>query len=292
MAETAEVSSGFHGDKLYQQRARTVLPILVRQAWSGQPVRYESLAQEVGMPNPRNLNYPLGSIGNRLDELSEEWDDEVPHIQSLVVNKATGLPGPGFDAFLRDRGHEWENSAERRAIIREYWTKVYEYPYWEDVLEELELEPASDPASSEIEAAKAFGGGGEGEEHRRLKQFLSNNPHLVGFEQAEGVGDVEYHLPSGDRIDVVFDRSSRLHAVEVKPASALVADVTRGLFQCVKYRAVMQAQARYQRDDRLLSVCLALGGSLPALLVPLRNSLNVEVHENLAMHLTTRGKPS
>lgn len=289
MAETAEVSSGFHGDKLYQQRARVVLPILVRQAWSGQPVRYESLAQEVGMPNPRNLNYPLGSIGNRLDELGEEWGDEVPHIQSLVVNKATGLPGPGFDAFLRDRGHEWETSAERRAIIREYWTKVYEYPYWEDVLEELELEPASDPASAEIEAAKGFGGGGEGEEHRRLKQLLCENPHLVGLEEDDDMGEEEHDLPSGDSVDVVFDHASRFHAVEVKPASAPIGDITRGLFQCVKYRAVIQARARYQRDRRSLSVCLALGGELPRSLIPLRNSLNIEVYENLAMHLTANG---
>lgn len=291
MAETAEVSSGFHGDKLYQQRARAVLPILVRQAWSGQPVRYESLAQEVGMPNPRNLNYPLGSIGNGLEELGAEWDNEIPHIQALVVNKATGLPGPGFDGFLKDRGHEWETSSERRAIIREYWTRIFEYPYWNDVLEELKLEPVPDIASTAIEAARGAGGGGEGEDHRRLKQFLSKNPHLVGFDQAKGVGEVEYRLPSGDSIDVVFDHSNRLHAVEVKPASAPIGDVTRGLFQCVKYRAVMEAQARYQRDDRPSSVCLALGGSLPNILVSLRNSLNVEVYENLASQLTSKAKP-
>ena len=289
MPETAEITTGFHGEKLYQQRARVVLPILVRQAWSGQPVRYESLAQEVGMPNPRNLNYPLGCIGNRLDELSEEWDDEVPHIQALVVNKATGLPGPGFDAFLSDRGHEWDDNLERRAIIREYWTRVYEYPYWDDVLEILELEPVPDNARAEIEAAKRAGGGGEGEDHRQLKEFLCENPHLVGLEQGDPAGEPEYDLPSGDSVDVVFDHLNRLHAVEVKPAGAPASDITRGLFQCVKYRAVMQARARYQRDRRSLSVCLALGGTLPRSLISLRNSLNIEVHENLALHLPADG---
>ena len=286
MAKTAEVTNDFHGDKPYQQRARTVLPILVRQAWSGQPLRYESLAREIGMPNPRNLNYPLGCIGNRLDDLSEEWGDEIPHIQALVVSKATGLPGPGFDGFLGERGYEWENNTERRAIIREYWTKVYEYPYWEDVIEELELQPVSETAGAEIEAAKGFGGGGEGEEHRQLKQFLCENPQLVGLQKDDDVGEVEYDLPSGDSVDIVFDHRKRLHAVEVKPATAPVGDITRGLFQCVKYRAVMQARARYQRDQRSLSVCLALGGGLPSSLISLRNSLNIEVHENLASHLT------
>ncbi len=291
MAETAQITNGFHGEKLYQQRARVVLPILVRQAWSGQPIRYESLAQEVGMSNPRNLNYPLGCIGNRLEELSSEWDDEVPHIQALVVNKTTGLPGPGFDAFLLDRGHEWENSSERRAIIREYWSKIYEYNYWDDVLDELELEQAANNASVEIEAAKGWGSGGEGEEHRQLKRLLCNNPHLVGLEQGDPAGNPEYDLPSGDSVDVVFDYASQLHAVEVKPANAPVGDITRGLFQCVKYRAVMQAQARYLRDRRPLTVCLALGGRLPSQLISLRNSLNVEVYEGLASHLARKAKP-
>ena len=290
MAETAETATGFHGEKLYQQRARVVLPVLVRQAWSGQPVRYESLAQEVGMPNPRNLNYPLGCIGERLDELSKEQGGEIPHIQALVINKATGLPGPGFDAFLRQRGHDWDTNLERRAIIREYWTKIYEYPYWEKVLDELELEPTRDTARADIEAAKRAGGG-EGEDHRRLKEFLCENPHLVGLEQDDPAGAAEYDLPSGDSVDVVFDHPARLHAVEVKPASAPVGDITRGLFQCVKYRAVIQARARYQRDRRSLSVCLALGGELPSSLIPLRNSLNIEVHENLASYMASDGYP-
>ena len=101
MTGRAETVHGFDGDKLYQQRARTVLPMLVRQAWSGQPIRYEMLAAEAGISNPRNLNYPLGCIGERLDALADEWEEEIPHIQSLVVGKATGLPGDGFDGFLR-----------------------------------------------------------------------------------------------------------------------------------------------------------------------------------------------
>ncbi len=63
---TAQISEPLIGDKLYQKRARLTLPLLVRQAKAEEPITYENLASELGMPNPRNLNYVLGSIGKAL----------------------------------------------------------------------------------------------------------------------------------------------------------------------------------------------------------------------------------
>ncbi len=64
--ETGEVAKFIEGKKLYQERARKALPLLVRQALANQPILYSDLAQELDMPNPRNLNYVLGSIGYTL----------------------------------------------------------------------------------------------------------------------------------------------------------------------------------------------------------------------------------
>lgn len=281
MAKTAELARDFHGQKLYQKRARAVLPILVRQAEVRQPVFYEALAQEVKMPNPRNLNYPLGCIGTTLNEISEEWGLDVPPIEALVVNQATRLPGPGFDGFLTEKGESWNNKEERKALIEQYWARIYSYPYWDAILKELHLKKTVDPA--ELIIAKARGsGGGEGPEHLALKLFVCANPQLVGLRAIDRTGKTEHCLPSGDIIDVIFDYSRRIHAVEVKPKSSPDSDLARGLFQCVKYRAVLHALARHEHDKRNITVCLALGGSLPARLVPLRNSLNIDVFENLS----------
>ena len=46
------------GAKTYQQRARSALPILVRQAKAHQTMFYSELALEMGISNPRTLNYP------------------------------------------------------------------------------------------------------------------------------------------------------------------------------------------------------------------------------------------
>lgn len=279
MANRAEPD--LHGNKPYQEIARRVLPILVRQALGKEPIQYERLAQEVGMSNPRNLNYPLDCIGLALGLLPPPGGvQEIPDIQSLVVNKQTGLPGPGFDEFLTERGHHWGSRAERRALIEEYWSKVYTYPYWADVLKAAGLRPTPTDLTEIIEKAGRTGGGGESPEHLALKLFISKNPVEVGLAY-DAAGEVEHCLPSGDSIDVFFATTKQLRAVEVKPANSPKEDITRGLFQCVKYRAVLQARASFQHDRREISALLILGGGFPAQLIPLRNSLNVEVIDNV-----------
>ena len=69
------------GDKLYQQRARAALPLLVRQARIREVIVYSDLAHQLGMSNARNLNYVLGYVGEALRELSGEWGEQIPPIQ-------------------------------------------------------------------------------------------------------------------------------------------------------------------------------------------------------------------
>jgi hypothetical protein len=47
------------GNKLFQERACQALPLLVRQAKAEKPICYSDLAEELRMPNPRNLDYVL-----------------------------------------------------------------------------------------------------------------------------------------------------------------------------------------------------------------------------------------
>lgn len=280
MSSTAETATDFQGDKLYQQRARLALPILVRQAKAGTPVIYEDLAAEMHMPNPRNLNYPLGCIGDALNDIGARWGKDIPHIQALVVNKQSRMPGPGFNGFLTQKGEQWSTPRERRAIIETYWSKITSFPYWDQVLDELKLKPA--PVAIDSLLAKASGpGGGEGPEHRAMKELVRKRPSLVGFEETGATVSIEHYLPSGDSIDVFFSTIRTSYAVEVKPVGAPDHDIARGLFQCVKYHAVLEARAAFKSDDRKVSAVLALGGTFPNALIPLRNSLGVQVFDRL-----------
>ncbi|MFD9902468.1 hypothetical protein [Mesorhizobium sp. NPDC059025] len=299
MAETATQCDNMFGNKLYQIRARSALPILVRQAASGYPIYYEALASELSMPNPRNLNYVLGSIGTTLNELSGKhgWG-KIPHIQSLTINQQRRLPGEGFEGFLAEKTSEYRNLslANKRAYLAAYWHEIYAYPYWADILETCELSPASPDARDIVTEAKIgmSGGGGEGEEHRRLKAWVANSPELVGLPVTAGVTK-EAPLPSGDKIDVLFHTTSRLVAVEVKSSISNEVDLTRGLFQCVKYRSVMEAERGFCGARHSVEALLVVGRSFPAALRALQNSLGVQVVELLGEHPVNRtagfGKP-
>jgi hypothetical protein len=259
------------------------LPILVRQAWSRKPIYYEALAGELGMPNPRNLNYVLGSIGTTLNELSRKpgWG-EIPQIQSLVINQQRRLPGQGFEDFLSERmgGYRDLSLAEKRAYLDAYWHEVYAYPYWANILNECKLGPATPEARDIVYNAKTGrgGGGGEGEEHRRLKDRIAIRPDLLGL-PSTARATKEAPLPSGDRIDVLFEAGSRLVAVEVKSSISNDVDLTRGLFQCVKYHAVMKAERGVTSAHHSIGVLLVVGRRFPADLQPLQNSLGVKVIE-------------
>ena len=173
--ETAEIAAPlWEGEKLYQERARRALPLLVRQAKAGRTITYGKLADELCMPNARNLNYPLGSIRASLQLLGKKWGkDTPPGIQVLVVNKNTKLPGTGIALFS-------ETDTDFPGQVEAEQARVYAYPRWDDVLRDLNLESAPSNATL-VETAKGFSGGGESEEHRQLKEYVRDHPEILGL---------------------------------------------------------------------------------------------------------------
>jgi hypothetical protein len=131
-----------------------------------------------------------------------------------------------------------------------------------------------------LEDAKRFVSKGESEEHRRLKEYVRQHPESVGLPTGM-TGTPERPLPSGDQLDVSFESESQWVAVEVKSRVSSEADVTRGLFQCVKYAAVMNAEQSLAARPRSVRALLGLVGRLPTPLTALAKSLDVKVIENL-----------
>ena len=282
MPKTTVRPDNMFGKKLYQRRARAALPILIRQArFARKPIFYDHLAQELSMPNARNLNYPLGSIGETLDELGKEWGEDIPHIESLVINQAKGLPGAGFDGYLIDKSNRYGNlnNAEKKKYLQAFWSEIYAYPKWHTVLDALGLKAILPTVTDIIEKAtrKQGGDGGEGPEHKALKEYIRNTPHLVGLSLTHPIGEGEYGLPSGDSIDVVFKHRKKITAVEVKASNSSEEDIVRGLYQCVKYQAVLEAQQGYVQDSYSIRTLLVLSRDFPPNLIPLRNFLGVQV---------------
>jgi hypothetical protein len=276
-------ASGFHGDELLQKRARAALPILVRQAKASQTITYGELARELEMPNPRTLNYVLEVIGKWMLELGQRWDEKVPAIQAIVVNKDTGLPGEGFSGFAPDpKEFKQATLRERKQIVDAMLREVYQYKKWDEVLKVSGLQPTSAPLDAfPMDDRQYARDGGEGEAHRKLKEAVAAHPEWLGLSRAFAPGQTEVVLRSGDRVDVVFSNVRQRIAVEVKAAGAPEQELIRGIFQCVKYAAVLEAEASANQDQIDCRAILAFGGTLPRSLYSLRATLGADVRENI-----------
>lgn len=275
---TAEASDNLWGNKLYQQRAREAFPFLVRQAIIGEPIFYSDLAEEMGMPNARNLNYVLGCIGTTILELSKQKNEDIPPIQCLVINKATKLPGEGFGWFISEADFKKLDTKQKRIVVNGQLSEIYSYPRWLELLDELSLNPPSFPAPIK---KKSKGGGGEGEAHKKLKEFVANNPVVVGLPLSCPKGEVEFNLHSGDSVDVVFTWRNEIIAAEVKSFISDVGDIHRGLYQCVKYQAVLEAMLGIQGKPKNVRTLLLLEGDFPKELVSTKNMLGIDVLSNV-----------
>jgi hypothetical protein len=282
---TGEIAEPLPGNKLYQQRAMRAFPILVRQAFANQPISYSDLGDELGMPNPRNLNFVLGSIGQTVQNLAEEWSEEIPPITCLVINKKEGLPSGGVAWFIDDT-HAFDKMPlkQRRAIVGIELQKIFAYPRWLDVLRSIGLkyEPAKDysPLAKEVQQRR---GKGESEHHKQFKEYVSRNPQILKLPKSIGPGLIEYPLPSGDIVDVLFKGQTDWVAAETKSRISDTADIYRGLYQCVKYRAVVEA---YQSELGNLPSCravLVVEGKFPESLTELKNILGAEVVDNVSL---------
>lgn len=160
--KTGQVAEPLPGNKLYQQRARRAFPILVRQAFASQPINYSDLADELDMPNPRNLNFVLGSIGQTIQRLSKKWGEKIPPLTCLVVSKTTGLPSGGVAWFIDDtNAFDKLPLKQKREIVNIELQKIFAYPRWLDVLHTFGLEytPARDYSQLAKEAQKRHGRG-------------------------------------------------------------------------------------------------------------------------------------
>ena len=171
---------------------------------------------------------------------------------------------------------------EQRALIDRAHEEIFNFPSWGDVLEACGLAETEVPRSKPKRRRPRRSGwktGPESDAHKRLKQRVADDPALVGLTTQEN-GVQEHPLWSRDRVDVYFNRATV--GVEVKTADAGFDEIHRGIFQCVKYRAVLQAQQIYNRRIPTADCRLALGGALPEQLQEIVTLFGVRCYAQLA----------
>jgi hypothetical protein len=201
---------------------------------------------------PTHIGYVAGSLMNKILEL----DTQAP-LLNVLITRPTGLPGEGVGNYFADR-YKTENYRnwkkvpleKKRELVGEERRKILRYKNWEALNNKLFGTTAKSKlrkqSGSEIDGVssdgKNYGGPAESEEHKKLKAWVVMHPHKIGLRKSFGKGIPESSLLSGDTVDVLFSDGIDFVTVEVKSCRSNDEDFRRGIYQCVKYREVKEAE--------------------------------------------------
>ena len=222
----------------------------------------------------------MGKTAAALQYAIRARDPSAPLLNVLLVRKGTGLPGSGAQDFLVARFPEESRLGEKDAdtVHPEVWARyarlaieeAYRYDGWETLYEQLFGPCVPDPFYDPRRRA----GGGEGPNHKALREWVWKHPERVDKRLRDVDSKTEVDLLSGDRVDVVYRTSRQIVTIEVKSRDSNWPDLLRGIYQCVKYRAVMEAQEA-ETSGRRVRTLLVTETPLPSDLVRTAKRLHV-----------------
>ena len=248
-----------------RQNVRLMLPILIHWAKSGHNEHtYGDLIHAIGKSKFSGIGHALYAVQEVLNNLSKKAGNKnIPTLNSLCKNAKTMLPSEEFE-FVSPKYNQLDE-AGKRVFVEGLDSKALNYPHWDWVLDQLELKEATPFTDEQLEAIKKTCqnyGSGEGKEHKALKEYILKHPERLGYSDIV-FAETEHILPSGDRLDVYFELSDGDHvAIEVKPSISTDQDITRGIFQCLKYYAVMEALRTIECKDYEIEVILVSAATL------------------------------
>lgn len=293
--EATELRQEVIGPKNAAALAALALPVLVAHVLCQQddvlqPLTYLDLAKSIGRHNrhgepwARGMGRVLDGVTALIASVADQLPERPPFLAGIVVLSSTpdaGLPDKGVEDVWP--GYMLLTRREKRDKLRLEYSRVLQYgSRWNDVLRLLGMEPVSAQVGEETPT----GGwpGGESAAHKALKRHVRDHPELVGA-TADFLALEEFALRSGDALDVMFKSDGLWIGVEVKStvSDRLPGDYERGLYQTVKYRAVMEAQARVDHPGAApkVQVVLVLEGQLPAQYRATAQQLRVQLLEGV-----------
>lgn len=214
----------------------------------------DELEYQLGIENifPTQIGHVAGTLMNKILEI----DPKAPLINALIT-RPTGLPGEGVGNYFADRYkidsyRKWDKVSlkKKKELVDTERIKILSYQNWEELNKKL-FGPTAKSKLRKQEGSeedgispngKNHGGPAESEEHKKLKNWVAAHPQKIGLRKSFGKGVTESPLLSGDTIDVLFEDRNNFVTVEVKSCRSNDEDFRRGIYQCVKYRKVKEAE--------------------------------------------------
>ncbi|MFZ5680183.1 MAG: hypothetical protein ACOY91_10535 [Pseudomonadota bacterium] len=256
-------------EELGERGAATLMRMLVDAAHRKEKITYGQVADRFKKfggsfvhVSPKNVGYVAGSVMERILEVAPG----APPINTLVIDKTTRLPGDGASDFVASymlgTTYEKLSNQKKREVLLPVFEKVFSYSDWPKVARlafgikavELSKKKLIETEHDGKDRRIGFGGPAESPEHLRLKTYVVNHPRMFGAPKKSKKGIPEKALASRDEIDVWFMVPGHQVAIEVKSERSSQDDLKRGIYQCVKYKALLEAEARWELKRELPKV--------------------------------------
>lgn len=214
----------------------------------------------------------------------------APTLNTLVCNQNTDLPSGGLDYVFPD--YSKSDVSEKKSFVAKANLAAHKYD-WNLVLRELRLKPLDVLPFNELceyhnhlvvnKNQKKEKKGGESLFHKRLKEYIHEHPDNVGILDEVKFSKIEHTLYSQDEIDVFIATKNTSYAIEVKSEISNDADIIRGVFQAVKYKAILEAQGKINGDTSDVKTMLVIGRELPESAAKMAKILDVTIIENFVI---------
>jgi hypothetical protein len=134
--------------------------------------------------------------------------------------------------------------ADLKKTIRDEKAKIMIEEILQKDFPKVSVLPASGPRAKKsgsrarrVAMTRKYGSGGEGKEHKELKEWAAQHPESLGVSNVEKT-EIEYVFPSGDAADIVFGLAqNRFVVVEIETLDPLP-----GCYQALKYKILKCAE--------------------------------------------------
>lgn len=206
--------------------------------------------------------FKIGKITNNKDEETKIFADNNYRIRlpleeakelyfwDYYSTKGGAAWGTGLIRYLED-GPVARILHDLRETLRDEKSKELVSALLDQDFQGIVIPQASGPRvkksgnrAKRMAISRKYGPGGEGEDHKKLKDWIANNPQELGFKKVK-VAEVEYVFPSGDTADILFKVTNNKDAVvEIKTI-----DVVSGFYQALKYRVLRCAERNLSIDS-------------------------------------------
>ncbi|MQY44352.1 hypothetical protein GG681_17035 [Epibacterium sp. SM1969] len=254
-------------ENLFQHALAPTMRWLIATALDGSTMTYGAVKARLEAEEGFSTVFAtrIGLVAGTLMERIQQVDANAPLINVLVVNQEDRMPSEGAGSFMAARfkkpklrisnykqcsPEKWRSYFERAAAevyatSGEEWAQLYERVFDEELSKgEIAIERRKRQNGKEDDFGagdRKYGSCGESKFHKELRLWVTRNPQKIRGSFSGARTDTEVALDSGDRIDVVYHLKDRTIVLEVKSRISNDVDLRRGVFQCVKYRAVKAA---------------------------------------------------